>query len=187
MTKAAPAKKMMAKKPMMKKQVGGLATKPVAKGTPNTNRYVQSTPGGGYSEISARQYATTPQNQRAGMQELNQAQYDANKSRISPMKAKKGGAVAKPLAKKQKGGMSAIEKLNIRNKASIIKGQFDPFGFGGGRKTPYTATEQNILMNDKNIHKTAANREKVAANKKKVAENKQQVKVNAIKAKYKMK
>jgi len=78
---------------MMKKQVGGPATKPVAKGTPNTNRYVQSTPSGGYNEISARQYATTPQNQRAGMQELNQSQYDSNKSRISPMKAKKGGMV----------------------------------------------------------------------------------------------
>jgi uncharacterized membrane protein len=172
---------------MMKKQVGGPATKPVAKGTPNTNRYVQSTPGGGYNEISARQYATTPQNQRAGMQELNQSQYDANKSRISPMKAKKGGAVAKPLAKKQKGGMSTLDKLNIRKHASIIKGQFDPFGIASKRTTPYTANEQNVLMNDKNIIKNEKNREKVAANKKKVAENKQKVKVNAIKAKYKMK
>lgn len=99
---------------------------------------------------------------------------------------KKGGAVAKPLAKKQKGGMSALDKFRIRKYAAIIKGQFDPFGLGG-RPTPYTANEQNVLMNDKNIIKNEKNREKVAANKKKVAENKQQVKVNAIKAKYKMK
>lgn len=93
------SKAMAAKKPMMKKggmvkkQTGGSATKPAAKGTPNPNKYVQSTPGGGYSEISARQYATTPQGQRKGMQELSPSQYEANKSRISPMKAKKGGMV----------------------------------------------------------------------------------------------
>lgn len=93
------SKAMAAKKPMMKKggmvkkQTGGPATKPAAKGTPNPNKYVQSAPGGGYSEISARQYATTPQGQRKGMQELSPSQYESNKSRISPMKAKKGGMV----------------------------------------------------------------------------------------------
>ena len=115
----------------------------------------------------------------------------AKKAMAKKPMMKKGGSVSKPLAKKQKGGMSALEKYNIRHRASVIKGDFDPFGITKMRRltgtaTPYTANEQNILMNDKNIIKNEKNREKVAANKKKVAENKQQVKVNAIKKKYKM-
>ena len=99
----------MAKGGMVKKQVGGPMTKPVAKGTPNTSRYVQSTPGGGYNEISAKQYATTPAGQRTGMQELNQAQYDASKSRINPMKAKKGGTM-----KKMAKGGSTFGMLSVK-------------------------------------------------------------------------
>ena len=85
---------------------------------------------------------------------------------------KKGG-----VKKMQKGGMSTLDKLATRAKATGIKAGEALFGTGAYR----TAAQENILKNDANLAKNRANAAKVEANKRKVAANKDKVAINKIK------
>jgi len=86
---------------------------------------------------------------------------------------KKGG-----VKKMQKGGMSTLDKLATRAKATGIKVGEKVFGISPNYRN---ANQENIIKNDANLAKNRANAKKVAANKAKVEANKEKVELNKIK------